>query len=235
MAKQRLTRKEIRQPDHLISFSVQMADWVKNHVKFILYSCVGAILVIGLMSAWSSWRSRRYQQAENLLYEAIKLTKTAENTVDPAAREKATALLQGITHNYASTPAAALAYWHLGHLHFSQKDYASALTAYKQARERLHRHSKSSLPALITMNIASAQEATQACADAITNFEMVLQSSAQWLREAAYLGIGRCYESQGATDKALATYDRALAEDTNESFRRSIEERVRLLEASKKS
>jgi len=235
VAKQRLTRKEIRQPDHLISFSVQIADWVNNHVKFILYSCIGVILVIGLTIAWSSWRNHRYQQAENLLYEAMKLTKTAEDTVGPAGREKVTALLQDITHNYASTPAAALAYWHLGHLHFSQKDYANALTAYTQARDRLHRRSESSLPAMITMNIASVQEATQACADAVTNFEMVLQSSAQWLREAAYLGMGRCYESQGASDKALATYDRALAEDTNEAFRRSIEERVRLLEAAKKS
>ena len=71
------------------------------------------------------------------------MTKTAENTADPVWAETATALLQDITHNYASTPAAALAYWHLGHLHFSQKDYANALNAYTQARDRLRRDSKS--------------------------------------------------------------------------------------------
>lgn len=234
MAKQRLTRKEMRQPDQLISFGVQIADWVKNHARLILYSGVGVVLVIGSLAFWSSSRSRRYQAAENLLYEAIKLKKTTENTIDVAGQEKATALLQDITHNYASAPAAALAYWHLGHAHFAQKEYAKALTAYQQARERLHRHGKSSLPALIALNIASAQEATQACPEAITNFETVLQSSVPWLREAAYLGIGRCHESQGTTDKALATYDRALAEDISESFRRSIEERVRFLVAAKK-
>jgi predicted negative regulator of RcsB-dependent stress response len=235
VAKQRLTRKEMRQPDHLISFSVQMADWVKNHVKVVLYSCAGVVLIIGLIIAWSAAKHRQYQQAETFLYEALKLTKTTENTDDPSGREKAAVLLQNITLNYASTPAAALASWHLGHLHFSQKDYAKALTAYQQARKRLHRQSESSLPTLITLNIAYALESTQACPEAIANFETVLQSSAQWLREAAYLGIGRCYESLGAKDQALAAYQRALAEDASEAFRRSVEERVRFLEASKKS
>jgi predicted negative regulator of RcsB-dependent stress response len=234
VAKQRLTRKEIRQPDRLISLGVQMAGWVKSHVKPVLCGCAGGILAIGLMIGWSAWRSHRYQQAEDLLYTAIKLIKTAGNTVDPSTSSKATILLQDLTRNYARTPAAALAYWHLGHLYFAQKDYLSALNAYKQARDLSYRGSKSVFPALITMNIALAQEATQACAEAISSFETVLQSSARWLREGAYLGMGRCYESQGAMDKALATYDRALTEEISEPFRRTLEERVQLLGSSKK-
>ena len=43
MAEQRLSRKEIRQPDQFISFSVQALNWAQEHSRYLIY---GALAVV---------------------------------------------------------------------------------------------------------------------------------------------------------------------------------------------
>ena len=77
-----------------------------------------------------------------------------------------------------------------------------------------------------------AQEVSSACdPDAITSFEAVLQLPAHWLRGEAYLGIGRCHETTGASHKAVAVYERALSDgEVNEVTRQMISEHVAFLQ-----
>jgi hypothetical protein len=88
------------------------------------------------------------------------------------------------------------------------------------------------LVALVTLDVAYAQEASGTCdPDAIVSFEAVLQLSAPWLRREAYLGIGRCYEHTGAPHKAVALYERALADkDIDAGTRQMISERLAFLQ-----
>ena len=87
--------------------------------------------------------------------------------------------------------------------------------------------------ALVTLDVAYAQEASGACdPDAITGFEAVLQLPAHWLRGEAYLGIGRCHEKTGASRKAVAIYERALSDrEIDEVTRQMISERLALFTA----
>src|SRR5262245_16113197 len=139
------------------------------------------------MTGWWAWQKHREQQADTTLYEATKFMRT------PAAnRSKAVEQLQKLVSDYRGTGAAALAYWHLGHLYFEGENYPAALTAYRQAQQRLSKSQQPLMVALVTLDVAYAQEASGACApDAITGFEYVFQLTAHWLREDAYLGIGR--------------------------------------------
>jgi len=138
--------------------------------------------------------------------------------------------------DYRGTAAAALAYWHLGHLYFEGANYPAALTAYRQAQQRLSKADQPLMVALVTLDIAYAQEASGACdPDAITGFEAVLQLPAHWLRGEAYLGIGRCHEKTGASRKAVAIYERALSDRAiEEGTRQMISERLTLLQSSPK-
>src|SRR5215813_1348815 len=99
--------------------------------------------------------------------------------------------------------------------------------------------SKSQQPlmvALVTLDVAYAQEASGACdPDAITGFESVLQLPAHWLRGEAYLGIGRCHEKTGASRQAVAIYERALSDRAlDEISRQMISDRLALLQPSSK-
>ena len=153
-----------------------------------------------------------------------------------ANHSKAIEQLQTLVSDYRGTAAAALAYWHLGHLYFEGENYPAALTAYKQAQQRLSKSQQPLMVALVTLDVAYAQEASGACdPDAITGFESVLQLPAHWLRGEAYLGIGRCHEKTGISRQAVAIYERALSDrEIDDVTRQMISERLALLQPSSK-
>jgi predicted negative regulator of RcsB-dependent stress response len=226
VAEQRLSRKELRQPDQFVSLSVQLAAWIKAHTVFLMYG-IGVVAVAAtLVTGWWAWQKHREQQAGIALYEATRFMRT------PANRSKAVEQLQKLVSDYGGTAAAALAYWHLGHLYFEGENYPAALTAYSQAQKRLSKADQPLMVALVTLDVAYAQEASGTCdPDAITSFEAVLQLPAPWLRGEAYLGIGRCHEKTGASHKAAAIYERALSDRViDEVSRQMLSERLALLQ-----
>jgi cytochrome c-type biogenesis protein CcmH/NrfG len=226
LAKRHLTRKEIKQPDQFVSSSVQIMEWAKSHVNYLLYGICGVIILIGLLMAWSAWQKQRQQQAEKLLYDAVKLLNLDENSKGPNPSEALT-YLQLISEKFSSAPAAAFAYWYLGHLYFEQKNYEAALAAYHQAQRRFPRQPDLLMPILASLNIGYTQEVSGLCDEAIRSFEQVLQSSASWLRGEAFLGISRCHEQKGAIDQAITTYDRALSDTAvDTAARQKIEEQL---------
>ena len=230
MARQRLTRKEIKQPDQFISYTVRALDWAKRHARPLLYGALGVGVVIVLIVAWSAWQTKRVQRAEVLLYEAVKPLQSnqTEGQQQPTAqvREAAIQKLKGLVAGYPDTPAAALAYWYLGQQYYAQSEYAEALSSYRQALTRLQPEEKRLVPALVTLNMAYAQEASGACKQAIDSFQSVLQSSWLWLHGEAYLGIGRCDETLGDLKQARDVYARALSnEDVEGAMRQRLEER----------
>jgi predicted negative regulator of RcsB-dependent stress response len=229
VAEQRLSRKEIRQPDQFVSLSVQIAVWIKAHTVFLIYGIGMVAVAATLMTGWWAWQKHREQQAYIALYEATKFMRTPS-----ANHSKAVEQLQTLVSDYRGTAAAALAYWHLGHLYFEGENYPAALTSYRQAQQRLSKSDQPLMVALVTLDVAYAQEASGACdPDAITGFESVLQLPAHWLRGEAYLGIGRCHEKTGISRQAVAIYERALSDrEIDEVTRQMISERLVLLQSS---
>ena len=230
MAEQRLSRKELRQPDQFVSLSVQIVAWIKAHTVLLMYGIGVVVVAATLVTGWWAWQKHREQQAGIALYEATKFMRT------PSNRSKAVEQLQKLVSDYKGTAATALAYWHLGHLYFEGENYPAALTAYRQAQQRLSKADQSLMVALVTLDVAYAQEASGTCdPDAITSFEAVLQLPAHWLRGEAYLGVGRCHEKTGASHKAVAIYERALSDRAiDEVSRQMISERLALLQPSPK-
>ena len=231
MARRRITRKELlRQPDQFITRSARVIEWAETNASSILYG-VGAVLLVGaLLGGWFVWQTKWHHQAEALLYEAIN-TGEGDNVIlqDASQNDRMVGALQALVRDYDRTPAAAQAYWHLGRVYFARADYVAALEAYEQARQRLSGDGQSALMrALVSLNMAYAEEAQGACAQALEDFEAVLQvSTATWLRGEAYLGMGRCHEQSDAPALAAEIYNRALSDaEVNELTRQILEERL---------
>jgi predicted negative regulator of RcsB-dependent stress response len=212
---QRVSRKDVlSQPDPSEIFAMRVNAaiyWARDHLRYILYGVLGVIVIVIFVFAWISWQGHRREQASMLLHQALKLVDEDPGTKQAANPDQAIEKLQAITKDYGRTPAGARAFWHLGHLYFARGEMSEALQAYQMARRRLpNRQPLSSTLAIL--DIAYAQEATDACDEAIASYESVLQSPVQWLRGEAYLGMGRCHEKAGAMEKAIEDYDRALAD-----------------------
>lgn len=215
MAKQPcVSRKEVlNQPDPSEIFAMRVSvaiDWAKENLRYMMYGVLGIVVIAIVVIAWTSWQGYRREQASLLLHQALKLVDEDADT-KAAAPEQAIEKLQVITKKYGRTPAGALAFWHLGHLHFKRGEMAEALRAYQVARRRLpNRQPLSSTLAIL--NMGYAQEATDDCGEAIASYESVQQSPIRWLHGEAYIGMGRCHEKAGAREKAIEVYDRALAD-----------------------
>ena len=222
MARQRITRKELlRQPDQFITRSARVIEWAEANASSILYG-VGAVILVGaLVGGWFVWQANRHHRAETLLYEAI-------NGNANTSQDNQVGALQALVRDYDHTPAATQAYWHLGRLYFARADYVAALEAYEQARHRLGDDPSGLMHALISLNIAYAEEAQGACAQALEHFEAVVQApTATWLRGEAYLGMGRCHEQSNTPEMAAEVYHRALSDaEVNELTRQALEERL---------
>lgn len=229
-----MSRKEVlNQPDPSEIFAMRASiavDWAKENLRYILYGVLGLVVIAAVIVAWSSWQRQRHETAAVMLHHALKLVDTDANAKDAANADEAIKQLQVITEKYGRTPAGARAYWHLGHLYFSQGKPQEALKAYDVARRRLpNRQSLSSTLAIL--NMGYAQETVDACGDAITSYESVQQSPIQWLRGEAYLGMGRCHEKAGDTEKAIAVYDRAMADvNVTSSAQQTVSERLARLQ-----
>jgi tetratricopeptide (TPR) repeat protein len=235
VARQRSSRSEVKQPDPFLSWSTMAIAWAKDHTRHILYGVLGAVIVAGLIVVWFSWQAQRRQRAAALLYEARQLLEATAEAASAPASEQALGLLRTIIDDYGRTPAAAQAYWQLGHLYFVRGDYTAALTAYEQAQRRFSRN-RELVSALVTLDVAYAQEASGACDRALANYEAVQQSSAGWLHGEAYLGMARCHEQRQATDEAIAVYERALADaKVTAAARQTISERLARLRPVEKT
>ena len=231
MANQRLSRKELlKKPDQFISWTATALDWGQQHLTHILYGVLGVVVVLGLIFGWMSWHKHRTQRAAALLHEAVQLLKPTDTANETTVQQGVTQL-QTVIRDYGRTPAAALAHWYLGHYHFGQGDFAAALAAYEQARQRLSGGREHLTAALVTLDVAYAQESSGACPEAITSYEAVQHAAISWLLGDALLGIGRCHEQSGATDKAIAIYERALAEPhVTGEMRQTISDRLARLQ-----
>ncbi len=231
VAEQRVARKTVQQSDPLFSLGVHIITWAKAHLTLLLYGVAGAVTLLAVAFGWSAWQQHHTQAAEGKLYEALKLLQAR-----PPQRSQALTQLQELVKNYGNTTAAATAYWHMGHEHFEGAGYPAALEAYKQAQQRFQKIAPPLMLAFATLHVAYAQEASGTCdPEAVISFEAVLHSPASWLRGEAYAGIGRCYETTGAPQKAVTVYERALRDqDVSDNARQLIAERLALLQPVKK-
>jgi tetratricopeptide (TPR) repeat protein len=209
--------------------------WVKSHVHHLLYGLLGIVAVFGLLVTWSVWQKQRQQQAERLLYEAVKIF-NAERVREESSHSQILTQFQRVAEEYSNTPAATFAHWYIGHLYYNQGDFAAALAAYQEAQRRSSHRLGLFVPALIALDIGYAQEASGLCSIAIDSFEQVLHSAAHWLRGEAFLGMGRCHEKNGATAEAITTYVRALLDNRVDTItRKKIEEQRAQLRATQGS
>ncbi|MGE3537274.1 MAG: tetratricopeptide repeat protein [Candidatus Tectimicrobiota bacterium] len=212
MAEQRLARKDIKEPDHFLTTSVQFMYWIREHTRALAYSTVGLLCIIGLVIAWSKWQQSREAQATTLFYQAKKLLEAGGGTTKQTDTTQIQATLENIVLHYGNTSVSALAHWHLGQMAFESGDYAKAIQAYQQAQQKVSQASNAPMFATITLGIGYAQEANGMYDQAMSSFDTVLQSSAYWLRSEAYMGLGRCYRRTGAVDKANTLRQRVLSD-----------------------
>lgn len=231
MAEQRLTRKDIKEPDQFISTSIRFAHWFGAYKRYVIYGTLVIVFLIGLMFAWSSWHQGREHQAVVYFYEAKKLLDVSGRPGEATERVRAKEQLENLVRDYGHTSVATTAYWYLGQLAFEARDYAKAIELYQHAQRKLSSKTNTAMFAAVTLGLAYAQEANGMCNYAVTGFDTVLQSSAYWLLSEAYLGLGRCFKQTEEQMRISELLNRLHADQNlSEATRQSLSEQLKFLQ-----
>ncbi|MBF0279310.1 MAG: tetratricopeptide repeat protein [SAR324 cluster bacterium] len=134
MSEQRISRKELHQPDRIQKWLYTASNFIfKNQKWFIAGSIALVVIIIGILSGMRYYQTEQIKQA-NLLYEAQKAVNEA---IDGKEEQQQSALkaIESFLADFPDEMNTAIAWTYLGKLYVSQKKWGQAEESYKKAAE----------------------------------------------------------------------------------------------------
>jgi tetratricopeptide (TPR) repeat protein len=201
VAKRRIPKKKLREPDEFLTWGSQAMNYVLSHIKYIV---LGVLLIAAITAAIFLWRQHRAASEEmafTLLGKGITLYQQEEK------REEALSTFSALIADYPRTRAGKIALLYRGRGAMLRQDYDSAIADFELFLK------KSSQPFLrvIALNaLGNSYSATGEYQRAIDRFQQVIDSGDAWLKPYVLLQMGMCWEKLGEKKKAVAAYQESL-------------------------
>jgi predicted negative regulator of RcsB-dependent stress response len=209
----KLSRKDLREPDAVLTFGAQTAEWFRANQSAAV-GALSAALAVGALILGYSWYGHRQAataavrfQSAAALYDAKKFAESANEFASVAAE-------------YGRTPSGRLAGLYRAHALAQQPDPGAAATAYGEYLASGPQTDYLRQEALL--GLARAQEASNAQPAALDAYRQAAEIAGPF-RTQARLGLAHLEEAAGNADKARAIYvelldDPSLDADTRQTI-----------------
>ncbi len=190
-------------------------DWLqasRQHMTAIVVAIAIVILVVGVIWLWQERQTTHLKNA----YAAYDQAETVED-------------YKTVAENYAGTEVAAKAAFAAAQKMYAEEQYADAAQEFAAF---LNTYPKSDLKLAARFGRAYALEAAARTDEAQTLFAELGDSDIgnPGRRAEAWLGAGRCAETQGLTEQARTYYENALSQETERVFNEQAQEALTLLD-----
>ena len=184
MAK-KVSRKELKEPDEFLSFTVRALKWVNEQKVALIVGTLAVVVVVLGTFAWR-WYSLSKEKAASVDF--IKAREILDSRVIPRDEAAGTSAADG---SFAS----------------QDDKYRAAVAEFEQVAKS---HSNSATAALATYYVAEYSRRTGDYDKAIENFKSYLKSEGPSGELAAFAveGIAASLEAQGKEDQAAQQYKR---------------------------
>jgi tetratricopeptide (TPR) repeat protein len=218
----KISRKELKQPDEFVSFSVRAIEYAQGHSREIIIGIASVVVLSLLIWAWTAYAEKKEVAASRLVAQAQSLLKpsspggVAEQAgIDPSARDpeaegRAREILEDVVDNYGRTSACPVARILLGQIYYDKGDYDKAIVTYEEVLKGKNR--KPELTALAWEGLAYAHEAKEDFTEALGCYQELAKMPLTNIQGWAYMGVARCYEKLQEYEKALDAYRTLLVE-----------------------
>ena len=213
--KRKITKKELlKKPDEFITFSNRSYNWIRIHLRSVLWVVSGIILLAALYLAYGTYQNYQERLAHEAYFSAYPVT-------DPGQKIKK---LEDLVADYPRTKGAASARVTLGHLYYQKGESAKAIAAYQGALDR------SGFPAniriMIQESLAYAYEQKGDLPQAAKFLSEITLTESTLLKEDAFLALARVYQKMGKTGEAKATYEKFLKSYPKSPYAQVVKDRL---------
>jgi predicted negative regulator of RcsB-dependent stress response len=233
--KRRMTRKELREPDKVLSTMEQAVEWMGRNRRAIFIGVLVALVGAGLWGVYQ-WRTGTQSEKAAKLYKKGIRTFTA--IIDPsvtggggtksgaqvqafqtkAYRAKAALkIFDQVVNKFEGYPISRAAHLYRGNCYFDLKKYAQAITAYKKVLSTSGKsgcgcggggESSDSLKALALENLGYAQTAKGRLDQAGKTFARLRSVDKGLRRDWAYWHQAVLLEAKGDLAGAIKAYEK---------------------------
>jgi tetratricopeptide (TPR) repeat protein len=201
VAKRRITKKQLREPDEFITVGAKAMKYTMAHLTYI---GLGVLLLAAIIVALVLWRQHQAaseDMAFTLLGRGIALYQQEEK------REEALPLFTELINDYPGTTAGKVALLYRGRSYMLQQDYDQAIEDFTLF---LKRSSQPFLRVIALNALGNSYSAKGEYQQAIDNFQRVIASGDEWLKPYVLLQMGMCWEKLGEKKKAVEAYQESL-------------------------
>lgn len=198
--RQRISRKDIRQPDRFMVLMGQCLDLVKRYRNALIGTGVAVMVAAGAVSGWAYYRSYRMNLASEAYNNALQEYREGRYE---AALESFQSL-----HAQGEAPYDAMAELYVANSYIALDQPAKAVEALAAGTGNAD---EGFLVQVKLVTLGLAQEMNQACSDALRSLDRALDRQGP-LRQEAMLAKARCNNRLGKKQEALAAYKDYLKE-----------------------
>jgi len=216
----RITRKQIRRPDHFIVLVRQALDFVKKHKTPCLAALGAAAIVVAGLGAWSIYSARQHRLAAAEYSRAI----------DLFHQRKYNEALEGFARVaiYRSTIYATLGRLYEAHAYTGQKETTKAAEILRQVADG--GRGGPMLIQIAHISLGHAQEEMSQWQEAAQSYAAAEKLPGPFKAE-AILGRARAAALTGNLPEALAAYRVFLTENRESERRGEVALRIQELES----
>lgn len=217
-------RKDLKRPDVFVQQSSIIFTWINQNSKLLVSLGVLVIAGLGVYFGYSSYQSRKSEQASVAVFIAQKSLNTAIEKLaktDPDWEKKTSPdKLEKTAKEFVGTTAAFEAFMLLGDLYFDHSNYTKALGFYKEAAQSVHNRFFKSLA---YYSAGYTQENLKQYDGALDSFQQVINFAAKGLKGDTLMAMARVYQLKGDSQKAMEKLNQITTDFPNTALAKSAE------------
>ncbi len=209
MAKKRVSRKEIKQPDEFVSFWMKVYEYAQLHRRRVIAGISAVVAVLVLIWAGIAYSEKRERDASRLFSKAQMALIASHEESSEKSKEQAEEILTDLVQRYSRTHAAQGARALLGNIYYQRREFEKSIEMYEALAQSKPKNL--TLRAMADEGVAYSYEQKGEWDKALTYYERLALSPLERFSQEGLWGVARCYEMQHKLDQALETYRKFLA------------------------
>jgi tetratricopeptide (TPR) repeat protein len=222
---EKITRKDIKEPDEFIKKSSLVVEFIAKNRKFLLWTGGAVIVLVIAFFAYHEYLDSLENKASfDMALIERKLTDSKDLLTPDIEKD-----LRDLMKKYNGTYTALNAKLKLSDLYFKSQKYELAFELYKETYEG---ESLSILKAVSMTNMAYIREIGSDYKGALEYFSKLLDLNIPVFEIQGYFGMSRCFEKLHEIEKAKEMYNKIIQKYPNSEHAKQARQYLTMLEGN---